>query len=59
MITSLSQPLAIAAGRARLGALVFAAPGLGILLTGLLALGSTCWAKALQRCGWSMASWRW
>eukprot|EP00659_Diplonema_papillatum_P013339 gene13339-20554_t len=40
MITSLSQPLAIAAGRARLGALVFAGPGLGILLTGLLALGS-------------------
>ncbi|NMZ90284.1 MFS transporter [Pseudomonas panacis] len=40
MITSLSQPLAIAAGRARLGALVFAGPGLGIVLTGLLALGS-------------------
>lgn len=30
--------LAIAARRARLGALVFAGPGLGILLTGLLAL---------------------
>ena len=30
MITSLSQPLAIAAGRARLGALVFAGPGLGL-----------------------------
>jgi len=40
MITSLSQPLAIAAGRPRLGALVFAGPGLGIFLTGLLALGS-------------------
>lgn len=40
MITSLSQPLAIAAGRPRLGALVFAGPGLGILLTGLIALGS-------------------
>lgn len=40
MITGLSQPLAAAAGRARLGALVFAGPGLGILLTGLLALGS-------------------
>ncbi|MGR3886127.1 MFS transporter [Pseudomonas sp. 1152_12] len=40
MITSLSQPLAIAAGRPRLGAMVFAGPGLGILLTGLLALGS-------------------
>lgn len=40
MITSPSQPLAIAAGRARMGALVFAGPGLGILLTGLLALGS-------------------
>ncbi|MFT0473853.1 YbfB/YjiJ family MFS transporter [Pseudomonas antarctica] len=40
MITSLSQPLAIAAGRPHLGAMVFAGPGLGILLTGLLALGS-------------------
>ncbi|WP_191488574.1 YbfB/YjiJ family MFS transporter [Pseudomonas sp. FEN] len=40
MITSLSQPLAHAAGRPRLGAWVFAGPGLGILLTGLLALGS-------------------
>ena len=40
MITSLSQPLALAAGRPRLGGLVFAGPGLGILLTGLLALGS-------------------
>ncbi|MBJ2267986.1 MFS transporter [Pseudomonas sp. MF6772] len=40
MITGLSQPLAIAAGRPRLGALVFAGPGLGILLTGLLALAS-------------------
>ncbi len=40
MITSLSQPLAIAAGRPRLGALVFAGPGLGIVLTGMLALGS-------------------
>lgn len=40
MITSLSQPLALAAGRPRLGALVFAGPGLGIVLTGLLALGS-------------------
>ena len=40
MITSLSQPLAIATGRPRLGALVFAGPGLGIALTGLLALGS-------------------
>jgi len=40
MITALSQPLAVAAGRPRLGALVFAGPGLGIFLTGLLALGS-------------------
>ena len=40
MITSLSQPLAMSIGRPRLGALVFAGPGLGILLTGLLALGS-------------------
>lgn len=40
MITALSQPLALSAGRPRLGALVFAGPGLGIFLTGLLALGS-------------------
>lgn len=40
MITALSQPLALAAGRPRLGALVFAGPGLGIMLTGLLALGA-------------------
>ncbi|MGJ7516463.1 MFS transporter [Pseudomonas baetica] len=40
MITALSQPLATAMGRPRLGALVFAGPGLGIFLTGLLALGS-------------------
>lgn len=40
MITALSQPLAAAAGRPRLGALVFAGPGLGIFLTGILALGS-------------------
>ncbi|NWB94988.1 MFS transporter [Pseudomonas gingeri] len=40
MITSLSLPLAHAAARPRLGAWVFAGPGLGIVLTGLLALGS-------------------
>jgi predicted MFS family arabinose efflux permease len=40
MITALSQPLAAAAGRPRLGALVFAGPGLGIFLTGMLALVS-------------------
>ena len=40
MITSLSQQLAISANRPRLGALVFAGPGAGVLLTGLLALGS-------------------
>ncbi|BBP78644.1 MFS transporter [Pseudomonas gingeri] len=40
MITSLSQPLAASSGRHRLGALVFAGPGLGIVLTGLLAMGS-------------------
>jgi predicted MFS family arabinose efflux permease len=40
MITTLSQPLAAAAGRPQLGALVFAGPGLGIFLTGLLALVS-------------------
>ncbi|QPN44158.1 MFS transporter [Priestia aryabhattai] len=38
MITSLSQQLANANNRPRLGALVFAGPGLGIALTGLLAL---------------------
>lgn len=38
MITALSQPLAAAAGHPRLGAVVFAGPGLGIFLTGLLAL---------------------
>lgn len=40
MITSLSQPLAARSNLPRLGALVFAGPGLGILLTGLLALVS-------------------
>lgn len=40
MITALSQPLAAAAGRPRMGALVFAGPGLGIFMTGLLALAS-------------------
>jgi predicted MFS family arabinose efflux permease len=40
MITALSQPVAAAAGRPRLGALVFAGPGLGIFLTGILALWS-------------------
>ncbi len=38
MITSLSQQLANAHNRQRLGALVFAGPGLGIALSGLLAL---------------------
>ncbi|WP_460134834.1 MFS transporter [Pseudomonas sp. S1_E04] len=46
MVTSLSQPLALAAGRPRLGALVFAGPGLGILLTGLLALGANLWGQS-------------
>ncbi|MCU1733646.1 MULTISPECIES: MFS transporter [unclassified Pseudomonas] len=40
MITSLSQPLAARSNLPRLGALVFAGPGLGIMLTGLLALFS-------------------
>ena len=40
MIASLSQQLAVIANRPRLGALVFAGPGAGVLLTGLLALGS-------------------
>lgn len=38
MITSLTQQLAAAHNRPRLGALVFAGPGLGICVTGLLAL---------------------
>lgn len=38
MITSLSQQLAASHGRPRLGALVFAGPGIGIAVTGLLAL---------------------
>ena len=40
MITSLSQHLAVSNHRPRLGALVFAGPGVGVLLTGLLALGA-------------------
>ncbi|MGO2449869.1 MFS transporter [Pseudomonas taetrolens] len=40
MITSLSQQIAIAANRPRSGALVFAGPGAGVLLTGVLALVS-------------------
>lgn len=40
MITSLSQHLAASNHRPRLGALVFAGPGVGVLLTGLLALGA-------------------
>ncbi|UVL88037.1 MFS transporter [Pseudomonas sichuanensis] len=40
MITSLSQQLANTHGRQRLGALVFAGPGVGIAVTGLLALGA-------------------
>ncbi len=40
MITSLSQQVANAHNRQRLGALVFAGPGLGIALTGLLALAA-------------------
>ncbi|PRA61198.1 hypothetical protein CQ065_18135 [Pseudomonas sp. MYb187] len=40
MLTSLTQQLAVASNRQRLGALVFAGPGVGIMLTGLLALFS-------------------
>lgn len=40
MITSLSQHIAVTANRPRLGALVFAGPGVGVLLTGMLALVS-------------------
>ncbi|MFK0088835.1 MFS transporter [Pseudomonas sp. NPDC090755] len=38
MLTSLTQQLAAASNRPRTGTLVFAGPGLGIMLTGLLAL---------------------
>jgi hypothetical protein len=38
MLTTLSQQVAAASNQPRLGALVFAGPGLGIALTGLLAL---------------------
>ncbi|WP_252092074.1 MFS transporter [Pseudomonas sp. MWU13-3659] len=40
MIASLSQQLASAHGQQRLGALVFAGPGVGIALTGVLALAA-------------------
>ncbi|WP_153773479.1 YbfB/YjiJ family MFS transporter [Pseudomonas sp. MNR3A] len=40
MLTSLSQHVASSHGRARLGALVFAGPGVGIAITGFLALGA-------------------
>ena len=40
MITALSQQIAISANRPRLGALVFAGPGAGVVLTGLLALAA-------------------
>jgi len=40
MITSLSQQVANAHNRQRLGAMVFAGPGVGIALTGLLALAA-------------------
>lgn len=40
MLTSLSQQVAATHGRARLGALVFAGPGVGIALTGVLALAA-------------------
>lgn len=45
MITSLSQHLAVTAKRPRLGALVFAGPGVGVLLTGLLALVANLWGQ--------------
>lgn len=45
MITSLSQHLAVTANRPRLGALVFAGPGVGVLLTGLLALVANLWGQ--------------
>ncbi|WP_375738893.1 MFS transporter [Pseudomonas boanensis] len=39
VITGLSQQLAIQAGRPRLGSLVFAGPSVGVMITGLTALG--------------------
>ena len=45
MITSLSQHLAVTANRPRLGVLVFAGPGVGVLLTGLLALVANLWGQ--------------
>ena len=45
MITSLSQHLAVTANRPRLGVLVFAGPGVGVLLTGLLALAANLWGQ--------------
>ncbi|TWI58569.1 putative MFS family arabinose efflux permease [Pseudomonas duriflava] len=48
MVTGLSQPLAVQAGRPRLGALVFAGPGVGIVMSGLVAL-------AVNRIGGSSA----
>jgi MFS family permease/uncharacterized membrane protein YuzA (DUF378 family) len=38
MVTGISQSVAAEAGKPRLGALVFAGPGIGIVLSGLLAL---------------------
>ena len=46
MIASLSQQLAVSANRPRLGALVFAGPGVGVLLTGLLALVSNLYGQS-------------
>jgi predicted MFS family arabinose efflux permease len=54
MITALSQPLAAAAGRPRLGALVFAGPGLGIFSRGYWRWVRTCWGRLPRRCGWCM-----
>ncbi|WP_339407774.1 MFS transporter [Pseudomonas helleri] len=46
MIASLSQQLAVSANRPRLGALVFAGPGVGVLLTGLLALVTNLYGQS-------------
>ncbi len=45
LISAASQRVALQAGRVRLGGLVFAGPGLGMLLTGLIALFSNLSAQ--------------
>lgn len=49
MLTSLSQQVAARHNRARVGAMVFAGPGVGIMLTGLLALFSNLHGLGSER----------